>query len=75
MEYLYNPKTHTLHIKGFCHHTNGKCAGFVRFYQENQALSHDGGSARLCKLCQKERERRLNEKSFQPGTKGKKECI
>ena len=61
-QYLYNTKTHTLHIKGYCTHTNGLCTDFLSFDSENEALAYDGRAVGLCKLCQKKREQIIKEK-------------
>lgn len=56
--FLYNEKTHRLHIKGYCCHVKGK-TGFLEFDSEDKALAYDGRAVGMCKLCQKERERRM----------------
>ena len=61
-KYLYNPGTHTLHIVGYCCHTNGIKPEYKPFNTENEALAYDGRGVRMCKICQKEREKRLGEK-------------
>lgn len=55
-QFLYNPKTHTLHIQGMCMHTKGNCQDYIPFDSENAALAYDGRAVGLCKLCQKKRE-------------------
>lgn len=60
--FLYNPKRHTLHIKGYCRHTSGLCAEYIVFDTEDKALAYDGRAVGLCKLCQKKREKMLEEK-------------
>lgn len=57
-KYLYNSGTHTIHIVGYCHHTKGKNTGFIPFNTEDDILAYDGRGARMCALCQKEREKR-----------------
>ncbi len=57
MEYLYNEKTGTLHIKGFCCHTKGNCQEFKNFNSYNDALAYDGDSIRMCKTCEKKKEK------------------
>ncbi len=59
-KYLYNPKRHTLHIKGYCTHTKGIYSDYIPFDSEDEALAYDGRSVSMCKLCQKEREKRMN---------------
>jgi len=57
--YVYNVKTHTLHIEGFCHFTsegmhydeNYKC-----FQSEDEAVAFDGRTVSMCKLCMKKRD-------------------
>ncbi len=61
-KYLYNPKRHTLHIKGYCFHAKGKCSDYIPFDSEDAALAYDGRSVGLCKLCQKKREEIMKEK-------------
>jgi hypothetical protein len=60
--FLYNTKIHTLHIKGYCTHTNGLCADSLSFDSENEALAYDGRAVGLCKLYQKKREQIIKEK-------------
>ena len=50
-EYLYNRKTDTLHIRGYCQHTRGLCTDYIAFATED-----DGRAIGMCKLCQKKRE-------------------
>ena len=54
--FLYNPKRHTLHIKGLCPHSKGSCPDYIAFDSEDDALAYDGHSVGMCKLCQKKRE-------------------
>ena len=60
--FLYNPKRHTLHIKGYCQHTKGSCAEYSVFETEDEALAYDGRAVSMCKLCQKKREKIMEEK-------------
>lgn len=55
IKYIYNPRTHTLHIKGYCHHTTDGCAGYLSFNSEAEALAYDGRAVGMCKLCEKKR--------------------
>ena len=55
-KFLYNPKTHTLHIKGYCTHSKGNCPDYIPFVTEDDAIAYDGRAVGLCKLCQKKRE-------------------
>lgn len=58
MEYLYNTKTGKLHIKGYCHHTKSLRTDYLLFKSESEALAYDGRAVGLCKICEKEREKR-----------------
>lgn len=55
-KFLYNPKTHTLHIKGLCQHSKGKCPEYIPFDSEDAALAYDGRAVGMCKICQRKRE-------------------
>ncbi len=55
-KYLYNAKRNTLHIKGYCCHTNGLYSDYMPFANENEALAYDGRAVSMCKICQKKRE-------------------
>ena len=57
--YLYNKKNHTIHIRGFCQYSKGK-TDYTPFDSEDKARSFDG-RASLCKFCQKERDKKLEE--------------
>ena len=60
--YIYNIKTHTLHIEGFCTHTfKGMHYGdeYKSFKTEDEAIAFDGRAVGMCKLCQTERDRRI----------------
>ena len=57
--YIYNLKTHTLHIEGFCSQTfAGMHLGddHKRFSTEDEALAFDGRGVGMCKNCQRKRE-------------------
>lgn len=58
MKYLYNEKTGKLHIKGFCPHSKGKSSDYKVFNTESEALAYDGRAVGLCKICEKQREKR-----------------
>ena len=66
--YIYNTKTHTLHIEGFCHNTfegmhyseNFKC-----FASEDEVMAFDGRSVSMCKLCSKKRESIIKSKKLE----------
>lgn len=58
--YIYNTKTHTLHIEGFCHCTfEGMSYGseYKCFSTENDAVTFDGRTVSMCKLCMKKRDK------------------
>ncbi len=57
MKYFYNQKTGTLHIEGFCRDSKTKCKEYLVFNSYNEALSHDGNSVRMCKSCEKKKEK------------------
>lgn len=59
--FLYNEKTHTLHIEGYCVHASPRM-GYKKFLSEDDALAYDGRAVGVCKLCQKKRERIVREK-------------
>ena len=58
-KYLYNPGSHTLHIVGCCCHTKGINPGYIPFNTEDEALAYEGRGVRMCKTCQKERDKRM----------------
>lgn len=62
-KFLYNPKSRTLHIKGYCCHTNGSCREYIPFDTENEAIAHDGRAVGFCKLCLRKREQKMEERS------------
>ena len=59
VKYIYNPKTHTLHIKGYCHYTAYGYAGYLVFNSEAEALAYDGRAVGMCKLCEKKRTQQM----------------
>ncbi len=62
MNYMYNAKTGKLHIEGYCCHARGQNSEYLRFNTESEALAYDGRAVGLCKICEKEREKRNNKK-------------
>lgn len=58
-KFLYNPKTHTLHIKGYCMHTKGARSDYIPFDSEDKALAYDGRAVGMCKICLRQREKRM----------------
>lgn len=64
--YLYNKKTHTLHIAGLCaRQSNPNCnSDWLGFSSEQQAYALDGNAVHMCMLCQKSREKLIKEKNL-----------
>lgn len=60
--YLYNTNTHTLHIRGYCQHAKGILPNYISFCSEDDVLAHYGRSVSFCKLCQKERDKMMEER-------------
>lgn len=61
-KFLYNSKTNKLHISGYCMHTKkGYFENFIPFNTENEAISYDGRAVSMCKICQKKREKKMEE--------------
>lgn len=63
--YIYNIKTHTLHIEGFCHYSNSPPDDihYKSFRTEDEAIAFDGRAVSMCKLCQAKRDHLLIKKS------------
>lgn len=59
-EYLYNERTGTLHIRGFCKDSKGNCPNMKPFHSEKDALARDGRGVRICKTCEKKRAYLIN---------------
>ena len=63
--YIYNCRTHTLHIEGYCHLTRKGMHydenTYKRFVSENEAVDYDKRSVSMCKLCLKTRENMIKE--------------
>lgn len=59
--YILNTHRHTLHIYGHCRHGYSKDPKYKFFDSEDEARKYDGMSIGWCKLCLKEREKRLLE--------------
>ena len=60
-KYLYNEKTHILHIEGCCPNAErSRITKLKIFSTENEALEYDGRAVGLCKKCQKKREKILS---------------
>ncbi len=56
--YIYNPKTRCLHIEDCCHHifTNEQ---HLVFENEDGAYEKFGRAVRICRTCQKNRDKEL----------------
>ena len=58
--YIYNKKTHTLHIEGYCPHTFfGMHYGddYKPFDSEDDVIAFDGRAVSFCKNCQRKRDK------------------
>ena len=64
--YIYNQRTHTLHIEGYCHLTRVGMYydenTYKRFSSENEAVAYDKRSVSMCKLCTRTRENLIKSK-------------
>ena len=56
--YFYNPRTHRLHIRGYCKESKLLPYGVLFFKSEDEALAYDGRAVGLCKNCQRTRDRK-----------------
>ena len=58
-KYIYNTKTHILHIEGFCYNAKycPTSSNLKIFSSEDEVLAYDGRSVSLCKICQKKRDK------------------
>ena len=56
--YIYNPGTHTLHIKSFCTNAQGNPndPNYKFFATEDEAIKFAGRSLRMCESCSKGRD-------------------
>ena len=63
-KYMYNPRTATLHIVGYCHISRVRhpFADYKYFDTEKKAHEYAGEHIKPCKLCESEKEKRLNER-------------
>ena len=59
--YILNLKTGTLHIENMCHHM--KPYDYKKFKTEQQANEYAGKHLRMCKLCERNKEKALKEKT------------
>lgn len=55
-KYIYNPKTNCLHIEGCCCHAK-PMPEYIVFNNENEAVEYDGRAVKVCKICQKNRDK------------------
>ena len=56
-KYIYNPKTNCLHIEGCCCHAKPR-PEYIIFNSENEAVEYDGRAVKVCKICQKNRDKK-----------------
>lgn len=59
--YLLNPKTHTLHISGYCTYGKAPSSEWLRFNSRDEAIAIDGQAVGMCKMCTRTQERKLKE--------------
>ncbi|MBO4982970.1 MAG: hypothetical protein J6D23_02840 [Clostridia bacterium] len=57
-KYIYNTKTHILHIEGLCPNANyfPSSSNLKIFSSEDEALAFDGRAVSICKKCHKKRD-------------------
>lgn len=60
--YLYNKNTRTLHIKDYCQHAKGISPDYISFCSEDEAIARYGRSVSFCKLCQRKRDKMMEER-------------
>lgn len=61
-KFIYNSKTHILHIEGYCVHAKkGLSSYHLEFDTETEALAYDGRSVAMCKICEKKRLQKMKE--------------
>lgn len=59
-KYLYNEKTHILHIEGYCPDAiRSRITKLKVFSTEDEAVKYDGRAVGLCKKCQRKREKMI----------------
>lgn len=61
-KYFYNPRTHTLHVMGFCSISKAIPFDAIFFEDYNDALAHEGLAVGMCKNCQKKMEMQISKK-------------
>lgn len=49
--YTYNPKTHTLHVSGYC--ANSTSPDYEQFPSEESAVAAHAGQVLFCKNCKR----------------------
>ena len=60
-KYIYNKKTHRLHIEGYCQYVT-KTSERIVFKTMDEAYAYDGESVSVCKVCAKKRDQELGRK-------------
>lgn len=58
-QYLYNEKTGTLHILGYCSYVKYGLVQLKSFDTEQEAYAYAGKNIKPCKSCEREKEARL----------------
>ncbi len=59
---MLNEDTGNLHIVGFCPHTTVAHPNHIKYFDtEDDAHHYAGQKIMVCKLCQKEKEKRMKE--------------
>ena len=61
-QYLLNVPQNRMHIKGFCNYTSHMNDSWRQYSSEEEARQ-EGMQFIMCKICQKEIEKRITEKS------------
>ena len=59
-EYLFNIGTGTLHYRGCCQYAHEKMDKVQLFDTENEVYQNAGRGVRVCKTCQKNREKQIH---------------
>lgn len=58
-KYFYNPKSHTLHIVGYCGKSKNMPNKVIYFDSEDAAVAKEGRALSMCKNCMKKRDKML----------------
>lgn len=61
LKYILNANTGALHIADFCYQTKVSMAKPKIFETEEEAYAYGGKFIHMCKLCEREKEKRLRE--------------